>query len=79
MNKVIVYTAKWCGYCKSEIKWLQANKVPHEVIDIEEDLDSLKALEKQLGQTIAGVPVTMVGDELIRGFDRPKLKEALGL
>ncbi|SCZ76289.1 arsenate reductase family protein [Pseudobutyrivibrio xylanivorans] len=50
MNKVYCYSR--CTTCKKAIKWLEDNKIKHEVIDIKEnhpDEKTLKDLHKKSG------------------------------
>ena len=79
MKTVTVYTTSWCGYCKSEMKWLDSKKIPYEAINVEEDKEALSKLEKELGFQIQGVPLTKIGKEFIRGFDKPAIQKALGI
>ena len=74
---VTVYSTTWCAFCNTEKQWLDHLGVKYESKNIEED-EAAKAelLEKVNGQ-FQGVPTTTIGDEVIVGFDRPKLTAAL--
>ena len=79
--KVIVYSTAWCAFCHTEMEWLKKIGVEFETKDIEADENGSEAAKKELlsknGGNFQGVPVTDVAGELILGFDRPKITEAL--
>jgi glutaredoxin len=76
-KKVIVYSAEWCPWCHKAIDFLKENKIEHEVRDVGQNPDYAKEVQEKSGQT--GIPVILIDDEVIIGFNQPKLKEALGL
>jgi glutaredoxin 3 len=73
-SKVIVFVTSWCPYCKSLESFLTANKVPFTRYDVERDLKGAK-LYKSLG--VVGYPVTKIGKEVIRGFNKARFQEIL--
>lgn len=75
--KVIVYSTAWCAFCHTEMEWLKKIGVEFETKDIEADEAAKKELLSKNGGNFQGVPVTDVAGELILGFDRPKITEAL--
>ena len=82
MNKsVTIYTTPTCGYCKGAKEFLNANNVEFTEIDVSSDQARAKEMIEKSGQM--GVPVIVIGDgdsqELIIGFDQPRLAELLGL
>lgn len=60
-----VYTTPTCVYCHALMEWLDEQGVPYEEHSASERDD------------IAAVPVTVIGDTEIVGFDRPAIKKAL--
>lgn len=60
-----IYTTPTCIYCHALMDWLDDLGVKYEEIDATKMDD------------IAVVPVTIIGDEKIVGFDRPAIKKAL--
>ena len=60
-----IYTTPTCIYCHALMDWLDDLGVEYEEIDATTMDD------------IAVVPVTVIGDEKIVGFDRPAIKKAL--
>lgn len=81
-TKVIIYSTTSCPYCKLEGSWLDEQKIKHEVKYV--DLNPIEAQQmvEKTGQM--GVPVTEVQyadmePEYVVGFDRPRLRTALGI
>ena len=60
-----IYTTPTCIYCHALMDWLDELGVEYKEIDATKMDD------------IAVVPVTVIGDEKIVGFDRPAIKKAL--
>lgn len=77
MSKVIVYSTTWCAFCNTEKQWLDKLGVEYESKNIEEDEEAQKELMDKVNGNFQGVPVTDIEGEIILGFDRPKLEEAL--
>lgn len=82
MKKVLVYTTPTCGFCKMTKSFFRENNVAYEEIDVSANNEKAQEMVKRSGQM--GVPVVVVTDEsgkedLIVGFDRDRLVQALGL
>lgn len=60
-----VYTTPTCAYCHALMEWLDDLGIEYAEMDATKD------------PTISAVPVTVIGDERIVGFDRPAIKRAL--
>ena len=77
MNKpgVTIYSASWCAFCHMAKQYLTNQKVEFKDVDVEHDQAAAQALVQKTGQ--AGIPVIEIGDEVIIGFDRPKIDLAL--
>ncbi len=77
MSKVTVYSTTWCAFCGTEKQWLDKLGVAYEAKDIEEDKAAYEELMGKIGGNFQGVPVTDIDGEIVLGFDRPKLQQAL--
>jgi alkyl hydroperoxide reductase subunit F len=76
MSKVSVYSTQHCQYCRMTKAFLDKHGVPYENIDVGEDD---KAAEKMIGLSgQRGVPVIVIDDEVIVGFDSQRLNELFG-
>ncbi len=76
MRKVTVYSTKNCPYCRMAKAFLDKHGVPYESIDVGENTDAAKKMIDLSGQR--GVPVILVDDEVIIGFDSQRLNELFG-
>ncbi len=73
--QVIIYSAPWCAFCKTEKEYLEHLGVAFTVRDIEEDSGAMEELVEKSGQQ--SVPVTDIDGIIIRGFDRAKIDVTL--
>lgn len=60
-----VYTTPTCAYCHALMDWLDKMGLKYQEMDATKEPD------------INTVPVTVIGEERIVGFDRPAIKKAL--
>jgi glutaredoxin-like YruB-family protein len=74
--KVIVYSAVWCPWCQKTKEFLKENKIEFEERDVENPDYAKEAMETS-AQT--GIPVTVIDEHVVIGFDVAKLKELLKL
>lgn len=77
MKEVKIYTTPTCTYCKMVKDFFNDNDVKYEEYDVAADADKRNEMVEKSGQM--GVPVIMVGDEVIVGFDEAGLRSALGI
>lgn len=71
---VKLYETAWCGYCKATRELLKKYNVPYQARDIEKS-NQAKQEFKQLGGR--GVPVLVVGDEILYGYNQRKIVNTL--
>jgi alkyl hydroperoxide reductase subunit F len=76
MSKVTVYSTQYCQYCRMAKAFLDKHGVPYESIDVGSDSDAAEKMVALSGQR--GVPVIVVDDEVIVGFDSQRLNELFG-
>jgi len=76
MTRVTVYSTQNCPYCRMAKAFLQKYGVPFESIDVGTDVNAARKMIEISGQR--GVPVIVVDDEVIVGFDAPRLNELFG-
>ena len=76
-TQVTVYSTSWCAFCHTEMEWLKKLVVENVAKDIEAEPAARDELLGKNGGNFQGVPVTDINGELILGFDRPKLEDAL--
>lgn len=76
-KKVVVYSTPSCPYCHMAKEFLQKNNISFEDVDVSTDIERQKEMIEKSGQM--GVPVITVGEDLIIGFDKPRLMMLLGI
>jgi len=82
-KKVAIYTTPTCTYCRQTKAFFQENKVDYEEHDVAADAAKRQEMVEKTGQM--GVPVITISDqdggneEVIVGFDKPKLSSLLGI
>lgn len=72
---IILYTTVWCPYCESLRAYLKSYNIPY----IERDVE--KSLSGTLGWWTLGrgrgVPISVIGEQVVRGYDLGKINQAL--
>jgi glutaredoxin len=58
-------------------EFFKENNVAYTEYDVAGNMEKRKEMMEKSGQM--GVPVIIIGDELIVGFDKPKISQLLGL
>ena len=76
-KNVSIYTTPSCIYCNHVKEFFKENNVEYQEFDVSTDTEKKKEMIEKSGQM--GVPVVFVDDEMVVGFDKPKLTELLGL
>ncbi|MCT4632305.1 MAG: glutaredoxin family protein [Firmicutes bacterium] len=74
MKNVLVYTSNTCGYCHEVKKYLDEIGVSFEEKNVSTDMEARKEL---MSKGFMGVPVIVIDEEYVQGFDKPKLDELL--
>lgn len=75
MKKVLIYTTPTCQYCKMAKEFFQAKGVEYEEFDVSADEAKRGEMVDKSGQM--GVPVIDIENDIIIGFDEPKIRELL--
>ncbi len=73
--EVVLYATDWCGYCKMTRELFAAKGIRYTEYDIEKSSEAL-ARHRKLGGN--GVPLIVVGDEVINGYNEGALHQLLG-
>ncbi len=74
---VIIYSTPTCPYCKLAKEFLKEKDVSYKEIDVSADAASANEMVKKSGQM--GVPVIDVDGQVIVGWNKAALEEALGM
>ena len=73
----IIYSTPTCPYCKHVKEFLDQHNVEYEEIDVSVDHKKAQDMIHKSGQM--GVPVIEIGEDIVIGFDKVKLKELLNI
>ena len=76
-KKVKVYSTATCPFCIRAKQFLKESAVSFEDIDTSVNHEAAQEMIKRSGQM--GVPVIDIEGELIVGFDKEKIRKALGI
>lgn len=77
MKKVIMYTTSTCHFCGKAKEWFEKNKVGYVAYNVGENIEKRKEMITKSGQM--GVPVIMVGDDVVVGFNESRLAKLLDI
>lgn len=75
MQSVEIYTTPTCTYCRQAKAYFSQRGVPFVEKDVSVDRVAAVEMMRRSGQQ--GVPVIVIGDETIVGFDRRRIDQAL--
>jgi len=75
-KEVKIYTTPACPYCKMAKEFLSKKGVPFTAYDVKNDKEALKEM-KRISGGVLRVPVISVCNEVMVGFDRGRLEQAL--
>lgn len=76
-KKVTIFTTPTCAYCRMAKEFFKQNNIVYEEKDVTNDAQARDEMINKSGQM--GVPVIFVDDDIVVGFDRPRLSELLGI
>jgi len=78
MNKEVkVYSTPTCPWCIRIKQFLKDNNITFEDIDVSDNQQAAEEMVQKSGQM--GVPVLDISGEIIVGFDKERIKTALGI
>ncbi|OHA17811.1 MAG: NrdH-redoxin [Candidatus Taylorbacteria bacterium RIFCSPHIGHO2_01_FULL_46_22b] len=77
MKEVTIYSTPTCVFCNAAKSFFKQNKISFTEHNVATDLKRRQEMVEKSGQM--GVPVITVGDDVIVGFDEPRLKELVGV
>jgi glutaredoxin-like YruB-family protein len=74
---VKVYSTPTCPWCIRAKQFLKENNVVFQDVDVSSDKQAADEMMQKTGQM--GVPVIDIEGQIIVGFDKEKIKQALGI
>lgn len=76
-KSVKIYSTPTCPWCMRAKQFLKDNNFAYQDLDVSTNQSAAEEMIKKSGQM--GVPVLDIEGEIILGFDKEKIKTALGL
>ncbi len=77
MKNVLIYSTPTCHFCHMAKEFFKEKNVTFTDYNVATDMDKRKEMVDKSGQM--GVPVIQIENDLIVGFNKPKIAELLGL
>ncbi len=77
MNKVTIYSTPSCHFCHMAKEFFTEKNVAFEDFNVAGDQEKRKEMITKSGQM--GVPVIVIGNTIVVGFNKPKIVELLGI
>ncbi len=75
--KVIIFTTPTCSYCTTAKRYLREKNIRFKEVDISKDQKAAQDMQRRAGST--GVPVILVNNRPIVGFDKNKINRLLNI
>jgi glutaredoxin 3 len=77
MEHVYIYSTPWCAYCKMAKEFFKKNDVTYTEYDVSTDMVKRQEMLDKTHQM--GVPVIVIGNKIVVGFERARISEFLGI
>jgi glutaredoxin-like YruB-family protein len=75
--KIVVFSTPSCSFCVRAKDYLRTKGFRFSDVDVSKDSAALRDMESRSGQT--GVPVILIGSQVVKGFDVAKINRLLGI
>ncbi|MCL4547281.1 MAG: glutathione S-transferase N-terminal domain-containing protein [Bacteroidetes bacterium] len=75
--KVIIFTTPTCSFCTTAKRYFREKNVRFTEVDVTRDQRAAVDMQRRTGQT--GVPVILINNRPIVGFDVPKINSLLNI
>lgn len=74
--RVIIFTSSSCPWCNRVKQYLKEKRFRFREVNVEKDPDGARELKRR---NIMGVPVVLINNQPIVGFDKAKIDKLLGV
>ncbi len=75
--KVIIFTTPTCSFCNAAKRYFREKKIKFKEVDVSRDQRAARDMQRRAGTT--GVPVILINNRPIVGFDKPKINRFLNI
>jgi len=76
-KRVVLFSGPGCVWCVKAKNFLKKNKIRFKEIDVTKDKKAAQDCIKHTGS--GGIPVLLIGNRWIAGFNEPLIKKELGI
>lgn len=77
MKDITIYSTPMCHFCNLAKEYFNANGIKYTDHNLVGNPEKQKEMIELTGQM--GVPVIVIGDDIVIGFNKPRIAELLGL
>jgi glutaredoxin-like YruB-family protein len=77
MKDITIYSTPMCHFCNLAKEYFNANGIKYTDHNLIGNPEKQKEMIELTGQM--GVPVIVIGDDIVIGFDKPRIADLLGL
>ncbi len=75
--KVVIFTTPTCSFCRAAKQYFNEKKVRYTEVDVSRDQRAAQDMMRRTGQM--GVPVILINNRPIVGFNKPQINQLLGI
>ena len=75
--KVIVFSTPTCSFCNTAKRYFREKGIRFTDVDVSRDAAAARDMQRRTGQM--GVPVILINNRPIVGFDKPKINRMLNI
>ncbi|MGQ9644125.1 MAG: glutaredoxin family protein [Ignavibacterium sp.] len=75
--KVVIFTTPTCSFCNAAKRYFRENNIRFTEVDVSRDQKAAQDMVRRTGQM--GVPVILINNRPIVGFDKPKINAMLNI
>ena len=79
---VLIFSTKWCYWCKVAKKWMQKHSVTYVDLDLDKDENKkkLKDFADSIGYTerLNSVPIFVINNKIYIGYNPEQIMDAIG-
>ena len=76
-HSITIYSTPTCHFCHLAKEYFKSKNLAYEEVNVAGNIEKQKELVAKSGQF--GVPVIMIDNKMIIGFDRPRINQLLGI
>jgi len=75
--KIVIFTTPTCRYCVIAKRYFREKKIKFTDVDVSRDQSAAADMQHRTGQK--GVPVILIANKVIVGFDKAKINKLLNI